>query len=221
MKPSDETNIVSQSAPVVSTPDPKATPPAVTPPAATPPAATPPAGDPTWLPERLEQAKRSFAKELGFDSIEEAKKAGDAKKKAEEANKTEEEKRKEAEKEAKKLRSENDAQKTALQGYATSEMNKLTPAQQAAVKGIAGDDPAKQLSTIQSLMPTWASGAAPAANASDGKSGDTAPPREAPKGINSNEGAPDLQAIYDEWKDKNPVWAARFALNNGLFEKKK
>lgn len=185
-------------------------------------------GKPEWLDGRLAEATQSgvkkgltegkteLLKELGFASLEEAKKSAEEAAAAREAKKSAAQKAAEAEASLKTLNERLEANSRALVGYAQAELQKLSDAQRKAVTDVAGDDPALQLKTITALSPTWASAAAPAAAAAQDKPKDTLPAPSAPKD-GGNAPAPDLKAIYNEWKDRNPVWAARFAEANGLF----
>jgi hypothetical protein len=82
----------------------------------------------------------------------------------------------------------------------------LTAEQQAAVKAIAGEDPAKQLQAITALGPTWSSTPAPAAPAN------TAPP-PGPPGAEPHS-PPDHRAVYESERAKNPFAAAAYGLRN-------
>lgn len=193
--------------------DPAAQPPAPAPKPA--PEANP---DPAWLAPRLERERSKVLKDLGVDSPEEAKKAIEAARAAAEAQKSDAQKRGELESLLKAERAANQEKAAALDAYAKSQMGALTEAQRNAVAAVAGEDPAKQLKTIEALKPTWAGAAAPAAPV-ELPVRDTAPAPAAPK-----DGAPapplDAKAFYEELKITNPVLASRYALANGLFENK-
>lgn len=131
---------------------------------------------PAWVVKRLDQAKRSGAKEseanvrkamlaeLGIDDPESAKQLfADAKKRAEE-RKSLEQKAAERDLENTNLKKERDELRESAKSFATTQMEALTEAQRNAVKDLAGEDPAKQLKTIATLRPTW--GTAPAGAAS-------------------------------------------------------
>lgn len=174
---------------------------------------------PAWLDARLERERAKVLKDLGIESLEDAKKAFEKIKAAEEAQKSDAQKRGELESTLKAERAEKQAMAEALGAYAKAQMDSLTEAQRNAVAVVAGDDPAKQLKTIEALRSTWASAAAPAAPAAPLPPKDTAPAPAAPK--DAAPGAPpDAKAIHEELKRANPVLAARFALQNGLFENK-
>jgi hypothetical protein len=174
---------------------------------------------PPWLDERLararEAAKKEAWKELGFESPEEAKKAGDERKAAAEAKKSEATKRAEAETALAAEKARVAELTSAVSAHADSEMQKLTDVQRDAVKAAAGDDPTAQLKMITALRPTWGGAAAPAAPVTQ----DTAPGRTAPKDGGPTP-PPDPKAVYESLKTSNPIVAARYALENGLIELK-
>lgn len=180
---------------------------------------TAPEGEPAWLGPRLERERAKVLKDLGIESPEEAKKAIDAARAAAEAQKSDAQKRGELESTLKAERAAKQEMAAALDAYAKSQMGALTEAQRNAVAAVAGEDPAKQLKTIEALKPTWAGAAAPAAPAAPPPVRDTAPAPAAPK-----DGAPspppDAKAIHEELQKSNPILAARYALANGLFENK-
>ncbi len=132
------------------------------------PAATPPAPDrePNWLNDRIAKAKKSaeasLLKELGVESLDDAKKAIEALRAQEEAKKSVEQKAAEYENALKAERERIAKLTDALKAHASAQLASLTEEQRAAVAAIAGDDPAQQLKTIEALRPTWKSGAAPA-----------------------------------------------------------
>lgn len=194
--------------------DPNASPAA---PAAKPTPAAP--EEPAWLGPRLERERAKILKDLGVESLDEVKKAVGEAKKAEEAQKSDAQKRGELESTLKKELAEKQALTEALGSYAKSQMGALTDEQRNAVSALAGEDPARQLKTIEALRPTWASAAAVAAPAATPAPKDTAPAPAAPK-----EGAPlpppDAKAIHAEMLKTNPIAAARYALENGVFETK-
>lgn len=180
------------------------------------PAATSPE-DPAWAGQRLERERNKILKDLGVGSFEDAKKAVDAAKAADEAKKSAAEKAAELELTLKSTKAEAQALAEALGAYAKAQMGALTEAQRNAVAVVAGDDPAKQLKTIEALRSTWASAAAPAAPAAPPPVRDTATAPAAPKEGAAPSTPPDAKAIHEELKKTNPVLAARFALQNGLF----
>lgn len=182
-------------------------------PAPAPKAGQDPNAEPAWLAPRLERERAKVLKDLGVDSPEEAKKAVEAARAAAEAQKSDAQKRGELESTLKAERAAKQELAQALDAYAKSQMGALTEAQRNAVAAVAGEDPAKQLKTIDALRPTWAS--APAAPPPPK---DTAPAPAAPK-EGASSAPPDAKAIYEELKTNNPVLASRYALANGIFDK--
>lgn len=171
-------------------------------------------GKPLWLDARLEQKQREVLKELGVESLSEAKKALDKIRAVEDEKKSDAQKRGELESSLKAERAEKEAMASALGAYAKGQMAALNEAQRSAVEAVAGDDPAKQLKTIEALRPTWASAAAPAAPAAVQ---DTAPAPAAPKD-GSPTAPPTPKEIWAGLKESNPVLAARYAIANGVFD---
>jgi hypothetical protein len=173
---------------------------------------------PSWLDARLERERKSVLKELGLESLDDGKKAIAALKAEEEAKKSAAQRAAELEASLKTTKAEKDAMAEALGAHAKSQMSALTEAQRNAVAVVAGDDPAKQLKTIEALKSTWTSAAAPAASAAPPPR-DTAPAPSAPKDGGTS-APPDPKAIHAELQKSNPILAARFAMANGLFDNK-
>lgn len=136
-----------------------------TPPVAAPPAPATPPEDPNLvrmtsaqLKERLDESRASaeskIAKELGV-TVAEAKVILAAHKAKEDASKSDVE-RLTAEREALKAQTAELAEyRAAVEVRASAELQGLTEAQRAAVVALAGDHPAKQLRTIETLRPSW------------------------------------------------------------------
>ena len=171
---------------------------------------------PSWLDARLERERRSVLKELGLESLDDGKKAIAALKAEEDAKKSAAQKAAELETSYKALKADKDAMAEALDLYAKSHMGALTEAQRNAVVAVAGDDAAKQLKTIEALKPTWAGAVAPAAPAPE-KPRDTAPASGGPKDAGNTSTPPDLKSVYADLAKVNPILAARFALEHGVF----
>lgn len=171
---------------------------------------------PSWLDARLDRERRSLLKELGIESLDAAKKDFEELKAAREAKKTDAQKAAETETSLKAANARLDEMNRALAGHAKDELSKLSEAQRNAVVAVAGEDPARQLSTITALRSTWTSAAAPAAPADTGPK-DTAPAPSMPKD-GGNAPPPDVKAVYAELKKTNPVLAARYAFANGVFD---
>lgn len=177
---------------------------------------TPENEKPAWLDARLERERAKVLKDLGIDSVDDAKKALAELNAKREAEKTAAQKAADLETSLKATKAENENMASALNAYAKAQMGTLTEAQRQAVVGVAGEDPAKQLKTIEALKPTWVSASAPAVPAVEAPK-DTAPAPAAPKdGTTSS--PPDSKAIHAELKKTNPILAARYALSNGIFD---
>lgn len=176
---------------VVNVQAPAAAPPAAPAANAAPPVEEPPqeGKEPGWLKDRLARAEKAALKRLGVDSEDEAKAALAAHKAKQEEAKSIELKRVEAEQALAAERSRATSLLSVVQSQADAEMAKITPAQQAAVIALAGDDPAKRLSTIIALRPTWAAPVAPAAPSV------AAPPAAAPAAAPAQDAAPMVQVI--------------------------
>ncbi|HEY3495273.1 MAG TPA: hypothetical protein VGK73_11330 [Polyangiaceae bacterium] len=192
--------------------------PATPPPAAaTPPAST---GDPDWLPGRLdrakEEARRAVLAEIGVDDPAKAKEVLAAHAKAEEERKSAAQKLGETSEQAKIYKSEAERYKAVTTEFAARQMLGLTAEQQAAVKKIAGDDPARQLETITALTPTWAAAAPPAPatppapKPTTPAAGTAPPPTAAPDATNPGS-PPDHKAVHAELLKSNPFLAAEYA----------
>lgn len=116
--------------------------------------------EPAWLKPRLEQAERAAERKvlerLGVTDVDTATKAIATAKAAEEANKTAEQRAAELQAQLTATKSEAERLAATAKDQATQMMAVLSPEQQVAVKAIAGEDPARQLSTISALAQTWA-----------------------------------------------------------------
>lgn len=183
-----------------------------------------PESDPQWLTKRLaqERAKGEAAalKAAGFQTPDEAKAAAAAAKTAADASKTAEQRALEAEQRATTLAAENERQKAAVTEYAARMLVGLTAEQQAVVKDLAGDDPAKQVQTITKLAPTWAAQTAATttttptatAPAAGTRPATTAPAAGAPSGATP---APaDARSTYESMRTTNPFAAAQYGDRN-------
>lgn len=184
------------------------------------PPAAPPAGggdqEPSWLKGRLEREQETTRKailaELGVPDVKDGKAALAELKKRQDAEKSDLEKKdgriKELEPQAARAV---ELEKT-VKARADVELAALTEEQKTAVKAIAGDDPAKVLTAIDTLKPTWK--AAPAAPPPGAP-----PPKPAP-GSTTAAGPPpapaappatvDHLALYDELQKSNPMQAAHY-----------
>ncbi len=190
--------------------------PAAVKPAPAPAAAPPDDQKPSWLDARLERERAKVLKDLGVESLDDAKKAFADLNAKREAEKSSAQKAAELEASLKTTKAEKDSMAEALGLYAKSRLGALSEAQRNAVVAVAGDDPAKQLKTIEALVSTWANAAAPAAPAVPK---DTAPTQAAPKDSGTVSPA-DPKAIYTELAKTNPILAARYRAQNGLYDDK-
>jgi len=203
-------------APAAAPPAPPAAPPPVTPPAPQGASVAPGGDPPPWLNDRIAQAKKNAEAEtlkaLGVTNIDEAKAAVDAAKAAADAKKTAEQRAAELDTQLKAEREKSAGYETTIKARAAAELATLTPEQKAAVTAISGDDAAKQLSTIDSLRPTWAKPA-----------GAPQPPPVPPPASTSQAGgappptttvAKDKKATLESLEKQNPMAAATFALRN-------
>lgn len=122
---------------------------------------------PPWVTKRLEQAKRSGAKdaeiaarkalleEMGFADLDVAKKLATEEKKRAEAQKSLEQRVAERDEALKSKDSRNKELEDSVKVFADERLSTLSESQRKAVVDLAGDDPAKQLKTIAALQPTW------------------------------------------------------------------
>ena len=179
----------------------------------TPPAPAPgtePTVDPNWLKPRLERERKAALRAAGFESEADAKAAADAQRAAADAKKTAEQRATELTSQAASEKARADGLLAVATEHAARMMVGLTAEQQAAVKAIAGDDPAKQLSAIGALTPTWAK-QSPTTTTTE-KPATTAPAATAPNGTTP---APtDPRGVYESQRSQNPFAAASFGMAN-------
>jgi hypothetical protein len=190
------------------TPTTTATPAPAAAPAAAPAQAAP--AEPSFIADRIARARIAALKELGLkvdkkspDPIAEAK--------------AKLESRKAERKELKAALASKDAQlaeaTTAIatvKVYAEAQMAAMPEAQREAIRKVAGDDPAKQLSTISMLQLTGALPAFAQAPPAPPTPATTAPTGGAP--APSNAQGEDVRATYAQLKQTNPMAAAQYAL---------
>jgi hypothetical protein len=177
------------------------------------------------LNARIAQAKRSseaetraaLLKELGVDSLDTAKARVAAAKKLEDEAKSELDKRDERIKQLEATAAEVVPLKQAIAERATSELEGLAnDAQREMVKALAGDDPAKQLTTIASLRKGGAF-APPPVDPKTGKPPISPPASTSAAGVApppANPGAPNHKATLESLEKTNPMAAAHFALRH-------
>lgn len=198
-----------------------ATAPGAAPPAPQPPQ-PPPTGDPAWLNPRLEQARRSaeagVLQQLGVATVAEAQAALTAHRAAVDAQRTE------AERTAARIAQADAAiaraaqLETAVRAQAEVALAGLTAEQRAAVEALAGSDPARIVTSIAALRPTWAAPvastptapppAAPQAPATTAPA--TPPPNPAHPGSPTNH-----KSQYELLLARNPIQAAAYAERHG------
>lgn len=173
--------------------------------------------EPAWLPARLARAQEAAQKELlaklGIDDAEKAKAFIKAGQDAENERKTLAEKLAEQAAQLTTTKTQADKLSAVVALQAASQLSTLSPEQQAAVKAIAGEDPAEQLRTVIALAPTWAAKAAaqavtPVVPAPAPAS--TSPAPAAPPGVSPGS-PPDHKAVYQQLLNANPISAARYA----------
>lgn len=220
-------------APAAPQPAPAPAPVPAAPPAA---AATTPTSaerDPEWLNQRLAKAKTSgrndVLKELGVSSLDDVKAAINARQAQIDAEKTSAQKASELEGSLASVKAQNAALLASVTAFATAQMGALTEAQKAAVVAIAGDDPSRQVTTIEALRPTWAAQAAPTVTPATAPAApttapapspaptDTAPAPSAPSPTNAVS-QPNHKAVYAELRKTNPVVAANYAFVHGVHD---
>lgn len=179
------------------------------------------------LNARIAQAKRSaeaetraaVLKELGVDTLDTAKSRVAAAKKLEDDAKSELDKRDERIKQLEVTAGEVGSLRQAITERASDEMAALTTdAHREMVKGLAGDDAAKQLATISTLRKGGAF--TPSAPVVDSKTGKPAVP---PPANTSAAGAapppasptaPNHKATLESLEKSNPMAAAHYALRH-------
>jgi colicin import membrane protein len=177
-----------------------------------------PAAEPSWLNPRLEQAERSGERKalerlgLSEGDIEKAKAALAAARKAEEDAKTADQRAAEAAVREKTALTRLEQAEATNKEHAARMMAVLSEDKQAAVKQIAGEDPALQLRAIHALGPTWAAQAEATKKlaAAEKEPATTAPPPNAPGGTDPKS-PPDHRAIYESLKD-NPFARAAYGV---------
>jgi hypothetical protein len=189
------------------------------------PAGAPP--DPNWLKQRFAQnekaAQAKLLKDLGVTTVDEAKAKIEASKKLEDEKKSEIQRAQDQVKALEPVAQRGKKLEETVNAYAAREMATLTEAQRTTVVGLAGEDPAAQLETIEKLKaggllappapPPPAAGAPPAPArpavpppASTTSAGGAPPPASA--------STPDHKAVYESLQKTNPVAASHYALRH-------
>ena len=181
-------------------------------PVAAPISAVAPVDDPKWLAARLEQNERALLKKLGVENVTDVEKAMVDYRAKLEADKSEATKNAERIAELTKANGRLAEVEGVVKARADIELSGLDEAKRAAVKAIAGEDPAKVLSAIDALKPTWVTApvVAPVTPATPVvvQPASTAPARTAPGGDAAS--PVDHKAVYDALKTKNPFQAADY-----------
>jgi hypothetical protein len=169
-------------------------------------------GEPSWLPERLERARRQLLRELDptFTSEGDAKKAVAELKTRREAEQTELERLQTENKTLRTAVADREALHGTVAARAAVEIAALAEPQQAAVRAVAGDDPQAQLTTIEAMRPTWAATAAAPVPAPASTTAAAPAPAEAPAGASTNH-----LATYEALQTSNPMQAAYYRLQHG------
>ncbi len=172
--------------------------------------------NPPWLAGRLERERRTHLAELGITDPAKAKALLEAATKAENDAKSIGEKLGTTTAERDALKTEAERLRVVTAEWAGRQMMGLSAPQQAAVKAIAGDDPAAQLKAITALTPTWGQlapipGSAPITPpAPTPPASGTAPPPTAPGGTSISQQSP--KETHAALLKTNPFEAANFAL---------
>lgn len=169
---------------------------------------------PAWLPERIEQAKRSAQADalraLGVDSFDAAKAAIAKARELEEASKSEIQRLTDKVAGLEPLTKRAAELDATVARYADAELSRLSEAQRAAVTAIAGDDKARALATIDALRPTWAAApAAPTAASAPIPAPANTSQVPAPRAATASAGV-DHKATYEALAASNPVKAAQY-----------
>lgn len=172
-------------------------------------------GEPEWLPARLERERRAILKDLGVEDVGTAKAALAELKTKQDAAKSSEQKAAEASALAADLASKVVKYEAALKTQATASMARLTDEQRAAVTKIAEEDPARQLSAIEALSPTWSRKPDAAVTTTvTTKVADTAPPGKQPMSPPPTQQPTELATWETLKASNNPFLAASYLLNN-------
>jgi len=167
---------------------------------------------------RLDQARTALLKELGIDNLDAGKAAIASAKAADEAKKSDAERAATSKTALEKAQADLAEATSTMSEVAKATLEGLTEEQKATVLELAGDDPARQIKTVNTLKKSWASSppqTAPALAAVP----NTAPTQPAPKDNGNTGSAPDPQAIFVELMKTNPFAGTRYGEANGLFKR--
>ncbi len=165
--------------------------------------ATPPKEDEAWIGERLERERNKLLKDLGVTDMDAAKAAIKSANESAESKKSSEQKAVELTGKLAQIDAEKNRLLAITTEHAARMIGVLTAEQQAAVRNVAGEDPALQLKAVHALAPTWAKEAPTS----------SAPAPTAPAAIVP--GAPaNVKTEYATMKQSNPFAAAAYGLKN-------
>lgn len=174
--------------------------------------------------QRLERAKASVFKDLGFEKAEEAKAKLDAWRKRELEEQSEIDRLKATTKDYEEKQKRLAEASEALAEVAKEALAGLTETQRSAILALAGDDASAQLKALRALRPTWqaaaeaakadADAAKAAAEAEKAKAG---PAPTMPNGSGPPappQGTTDHKAIYQALKTTDPHGAAVYLMDH-------
>lgn len=115
-----------------------------------------------WLPSRLGRERKQVTKQLGVESIDEAKALVEEARKLKAERLSETERMQARIKELEALTKDAEELRGSVSSQAAEAMASLTPEQREAIEDLAGDSPTRQLKAIAKLRPTWKQQAASA-----------------------------------------------------------
>lgn len=177
--------------------------------------ALPPEALKARLDAAKETARREMLAELGASDPKDVKASLAELKKRQDAERSEVERLTAQAKDLEAKAARADALSAVIAGRASAELGALGEQERAFVTAEAGDDPARQLATIDRMRASGLLGvaapAAPVAPAAPPVPADTAPRPNAPPEAGSVAKA-DIRATYDRLQAENPFAAASFAL---------
>ena len=179
-------------------------PPAESNPASAPVEAPKPPEAPKVVEAKPDPLKATLAELLGNVTPERLREILTTGKAAEEARKTDAEKAAAAKAEAELHRTEATALRALVDAQAKAALAGLSEAQRAAVKAVAGEDPAKVLQTVEAMRATWSKTEPPVAPA-----GNSAPNPSAPSPTQPTP-AVDHKSKYQALEQVNPFAAAAY-----------
>lgn len=167
--------------------------------------------DPPWFKPRMDRERKSWLKQLGVETDDDAKAAFAELKKRRESELSDQEKLRAQVAELQATAARAKTLESAIASRADAELAALTEAQRSAVTALAGDDPAARLNAITALRPTWAA-PAPAAPAPIAAPATTSPASAAP--APTAPATDNVLATYEALVKRNPMQAAQYRLAN-------